>query len=330
MHCAACEILLEKELKRLSTVVSVKASTASNQIDVVYQHAKPDLDIVNQRINQHGYFLSEKPVTDDNKFISFDSQKGFGINGDNLFNFFYALVFAVLVLFIFRYLTGNAFGNFTVSQTSSFSAFFIFGVVAGLSTCAALVGGLLISLSKHWQNKYGGKVQPHVLFHAGRLVGYGLFGGLLGLIGSIIGISTIYSNSPITVVIISLVSMIIIFYGLELLGFGWAMKLLPKMPKRISHYIASDNNSRSGRFAPFLIGGLTFFLPCGFTVIAQGLALASGSIVGGALIMLFFAAGTIFPLSIISISGLSLSSKSQYSILFSYTLGLVLLFLSRS
>src|SRR3989338_7974283 len=133
MHCAACEILLEKELKRLSTVVSVKASTASNQIDVVYQHAKPDLDIVNQRINQHGYFLSEKPVTDDNKFISFDSQKGFGINGDNLFNFFYALVFAVLVLFIFRYLTGNAFGNFTVSQTSSFSAFFIFGVVAGLS-----------------------------------------------------------------------------------------------------------------------------------------------------------------------------------------------------
>ena len=90
--------------------------------------------------------------------------------------------------------------------------------------------------------------------------------------------------------------------------------------------MAKDNNSKFGRFSPFIIGSLTFFLPCGFTVIAQGLALASGSIFSGALIMLFFSLGTIFPLTFISISGLSLSGKSQYNLLFSYTLGLILLF----
>src|SRR3989338_7296200 len=119
MHCAACEILLEKELSRLSTVISVKASLYNNQLEVGYQYAKPDLDLINRRISPHGYFLSEVPVEDNNKFISYNSRTGLRINNNNLFNLIYAFVFSILILFVFRYLSGNAFGSFNISKTST-------------------------------------------------------------------------------------------------------------------------------------------------------------------------------------------------------------------
>jgi len=43
---------------------------------------------------------------------------------------------------------------------------------------------------------------------------------------------------------------------------------------------------------PLALGALTFFLPCGFTLTAQGAALLSGNAVGGGLIMFLFALGT--------------------------------------
>ena len=39
-----------------------------------------------------------------------------------------------------------------------------------------------------------------------------------------------------------------------------------------------------GKYMPIIMGALTFFLPCGFTITAQGLALASGNIIQGSLI----------------------------------------------
>ncbi|PIZ28832.1 sulfite exporter TauE/SafE family protein, partial [Candidatus Berkelbacteria bacterium CG_4_10_14_0_8_um_filter_39_42] len=39
---------------------------------------------------------------------------------------------------------------------------------------------------------------------------------------------------------------------------------------------------------PMALGALTFLLPCGFTLTAEGLALISGNSLSGALIMLAF------------------------------------------
>jgi hypothetical protein len=68
--------------------------------------------------------------------------------------------------------------------------------------------------------------------------------------------------------------------------------------KRLKDLSASRNP-----FAPFLLGALTFFLPCGFTQSMQLLALGSGSFLMGGLIMLTFALGTL-P----SLLGISLAS----------------------
>ena len=43
----------------------------------------------------------------------------------------------------------------------------MFGLIAGLSSCAALVGGIILSLSKQWLSMYGKdesfvkKAEPH-------------------------------------------------------------------------------------------------------------------------------------------------------------------------
>jgi hypothetical protein len=81
-------------------------------------------------------------------------------------------------------------------------------------------------------------------------------------------------------------------------------------PKALSHWIA-DLAENKHPLAPFALGALTFFLPCGFTQSLQLVALASGSFVNGALIMGIFAIGTLPAL--IGISVISSNAKGAFS-----------------
>jgi uncharacterized protein len=81
--------------------------------------------------------------------------------------------------------------------------------------------------------------------------------------------------------------------GLSILGFipnisrlGIRMPL--KLTSKWNKLEASEH-----QLAPFLLGGLTFFLPCGFTQSMQILALTSGSFLSGGLILAIFSLGTL-------------------------------------
>jgi len=84
--------------------------------------------------------------------------------------------------------------------------------------------------------------------------------------------------------------------------------------------------TRSGSTpAAFLLGALTFFIPCGFTQSTQLLALGAGSFLGGALIMTTFALGTLPSLIGISIvSSLARGKFLQWFFAFSGMLVVVL------
>ena len=77
---------------------------------------------------------------------------------------------------------------------------------------------------------------------------------------------------------------------------------------------------------PFLMGALTFFLPCGFTMTTQGLALISGGAVQGALIMLFFTLGTLPALLAIGLSAVKFSQKPHLANKFLKVAGILVLF----
>lgn len=81
--------------------------------------------------------------------------------------------------------------------------------------------------------------------------------------------------------------------GLNILGVLPSISNLGiKMPKKLSGSWSTLKNSNH-KAAPLLLGGLTFFLPCGFTQSMQIFAITSGSFLTGGITMFLFALGTV-------------------------------------
>jgi sulfite exporter TauE/SafE/copper chaperone CopZ len=330
MHCASCELLIEKKLLKQDNVEAVDASLANNSVRIEYSDGKkPQVDSLNEQFSDLGYeFTTKKIHSDSPPAISFSEEGKLLINPVKmqralLVLFSFALV--VVAFFAFERLSIGQYAN--VNESSSLPAFFVLGVVAGISSCAALIGGLLLSMVKQWHELYIDsdsvleRAQPHALFHGGRILGFALFGALLGLLGEAISL-----DNPIIFAILTLiVSVVMVVIALQMLGVGWAQQFQFRAPKFLTGFIADEENF-SGKIMPFALGALTFFLPCGVTLLAQTLALASGSALTGSAIMTAFSLGTFFPLLAISISGLQFNSKPHLTARFNTIAGLVILF----
>ena len=86
------------------------------------------------------------------------------------------------------------------------------------------------------------------------------------------------------------------------------------MPKAIARKVASAGKKNSGSRMPMFIGAGTVILPCGFTLVAQGVALTSGSATTGALMLMAFVLGTMIPLlgiGLLSIEGTRNAARAR-------------------
>lgn len=317
MHCASCEILIEKKLLDMQGIKSVDASTNNGQVVVKYEGDKPSPEKLSKMFKQEGYSFSE-----DNKFSSIEFSAGKRANPTLV-----AFIFAIFIIIGFLLLEKAGISGFlNVGSGSSLLAFFGFGILAGISSCAALVGGIILSMSKQWNNLYAEKagtfkkLQPHIMFNIGRVVSYFVLGGLLGVIGSKLQISL-----QVTSFLIILVSFLMIVLGMQMLGVKAFKKFKISAPKFITRGIVNESNFQ-GKYMPFIMGALTFFLPCGFTITAQGLALVSGSAIYGALIMASFALGTVPMMLFIGLSSVKFNSKPHLAERFSKVAGFLVLF----
>ena len=97
------------------------------------------------------------------------------------------------------------------------------------------------------------------------------------------------------------------------------------LPKFLTRRVADEKNF-AGEYMPFLMGAGTFFLPCGFTISAQGVALISGSFVNGALIMMAFVLGTTLPLMLIGLASTKSLTNPMLAGQFSRVAGLIVIF----
>ena len=109
-----------------------------------------------------------------------------------------------------------------------------------------------------------------------------------------------------------------------MLGVESLKKVQFKMPKFISSKIANEENFK-GKYMPFIVGALTFFLPCGFTLNAQAVALTSGSIFQSSMMMFLFALGTLPILFLISFTSVKLAQKPKLNELFSIVSGVLII-----
>jgi len=306
MHCAACEIVIEKKIQKLDIVKNVNAVFLDKK---VYFESEVDINRdeflteVNDILKHDGYKISHTKIKHRINFR--DLAIGFGISA-----VIFGIFFLLQELGIARILGG---------RSMSLALVFLIGVVASLSSCMAVVGGLVLSISSSYV-KGKDKIMPLVLFHTARIVGFFLLGGVLGLIGVALQLTPRFYF--VTSIILFIVMLIL---GINLLDvFPFFNRFQLRMPKNLSRRITGFETI-GNRFAPLLLGILTFFLPCGFTQSMQINAMTSGNFLQGSLIMLVFALGTLPVLALLSFTSLKLSLSLRSGIFFK-TAGFIVIF----
>jgi sulfite exporter TauE/SafE len=161
------------------------------------------------------------------------------------------------------------------------------------------------------------------MFNIGRVISYGVFGAVLGLLGGALRLSQNFTS-----LLVVAVSVVMAILALQMLGVRAFDHFRFALPKSVTRKIADGKSGppTGGKAGPFIAGFLTFFLPCGFTLIAQGAAVLSGGALRGGLIMAAFALGTFIPLMIIGLSSTKLLSNEKWSQGFLKVAGLLVLF----
>lgn len=297
MHCASCVLLIEEAFKELPNVGRVKASLANNRVTITGDFTGSPESVaveLTKLVKSHGYTISLEKLK---------RNAGWG-------DFIYALPIATVLVMGFLALQKTGFANFITTSDISYATAFVIGLIASVSTCLAVVGGLVLSLSAS-SAKEGGTWRTQTLFHAGRLGGFFMLGGAIGAIGSSFHLGL---NANIALGII--VALVMLILGINLLDIlHFTKKLQLTLPVWLSKYVM--RGSKHDHFlAPVLVGIGTFFLPCGFTQSVQLYALTTGSFVKGALVMSVFALGTLPVLALLSFGALNISHKPWKGVFF--------------
>jgi len=327
MHCASCEVLIEKKiLENFPQVKSVNASTTNQKVNLTFTDKKPSLAQLNQlfKSDQYQFTTHKKQPTNYPRLFHFTPKGELQINKVKLKQA--AIIIAIASIVITSFVAINRSGAaayLVVNNTSALPAFFIFGLLASVSSCAALVGGIILSLSKQWTRPGVTplvRIAPHLFFNLGRLISYTIFGALLGLIGSFFAIS-LTAAAYLTIVI----SILMLLLGLQMIDLEKFRQFQITAPKSFTRLI-TNQSSTNQHYLPFLIGALTFFLPCGFTLTMQGLAITTGSPLHGALLMLTFALGTMPSLLAIGLTSTKFIQRPHTASLFLKTAGVIVIF----
>ncbi|MFA5828443.1 MAG: sulfite exporter TauE/SafE family protein [Candidatus Shapirobacteria bacterium] len=325
MHCASCEILIEKKIIKEDSVEAVDASLSEGAVVIKHRaNSKITPEYLNKIFKEDGYCFSSIPFKK-SKRAAADGECV--VPNETTTNSYTPIVIAAAFIIGYILLSKTGFSSLiSVNGQSSLPVFFLFGLLAGISSCAALVGGIILSLSKQWLSIYSQndstlkKAEPHFLFNFGRVVGYGAFGGILGAAGNFFRLSPVFSA-----MLVIAVSLVMVLLGLQMIGVKALQRFQIRLPKSLTGKLSDESNFR-GRFGPFLMGALTFFLPCGFTITTQALALASGNPLQGALIMGIFALGTVPGLLAIGLSSVKFCSNPKSARQFSLIAGMLVLF----
>jgi sulfite exporter TauE/SafE/copper chaperone CopZ len=313
MHCASCEAIIEKKLLKLPGITAVDASIPNGTVTIAIEGDAPLPEVLTGLFPDGLYTFSEPSAA-----------------GPKLMEAIRVLGYAATVIVLFFGLSASGLlPSLAIDSSSSFGAFFLFGLIAGMSTCAALVGGLVLTLSAQWADRFDSttslpeKLRPQIMFNSGRIAAYTLTGALLGLLGGSVRLSPSFTS--IMVVAVSALMMVLAF---QMLGFSPFKTLRIALPKKLVNAAGNGVTRTGGLLRPFPSGFMTVLLPCGFTMAAEGAAMLSGNPWHGMAIMFFFVLGTMPTLLAIGLSSAELGSRPGTSRIFMKTAGMLIIFLT--
>ncbi|MDO8626133.1 MAG: sulfite exporter TauE/SafE family protein [Candidatus Magasanikbacteria bacterium] len=326
MHCKSCELLIEGEIKKIPGVSKVNVNYKTGVANIAYEEPARSADAGN----------ADQPSLQD-KLKQAVEAAGYtmGTSGPlpwiskNYKDYEYLILGAAALWVVYGLAKMLGILNYSVNSgaEAGVGIALIVGLVAGVSTCMALVGGLVLGLSarhaeRHPEATRLQKFRPHLYFNAGRILGYTILGGVIGAVGSALKPSPTFLGF-FTII----VGLVMLFLGLKLI------EIFPKLknssltlPKSLARFfgMSTDIKEYSHQSALYA-GAASFFLPCGFTQAMQLYAVSTGSLAKGALIMGLFALGT--APGLLSLGGLSSVFKGAKARVFFAAAGIAVIIL---
>jgi len=301
-HCASCKILIEDTLNEQSFVRNTRVNLKRETVEIETDSDQSPEELaqkLTEKIKSNGYKLSvEKSIKEK--------------QGNDVI--WKAIPIGLAFLALFFLLQKSGILNLGIGSQTTPTTSFIIGLIASVSSCLAIVGGLVLSLSAKVSQDNVNDTKTFLLFHVGRLVSFAILGGVLGAVGNAIGI-----NFTFTAILGILASTVMLLLGLNLLGVFAKNKIT--LPSGIFNFFRKIEHKT---LTPLIIGFATFFLPCGFTQSMQVSALGSGSFISGLFIMLAFALGT-FPMLVLLSFGSASFAHGKHAPLFFKSAGIVVI-----
>ena len=297
-HCASCKILIEDILGEQDFVGKVEVNLKKETVEIETESEKSIeeiADLLTSKIKANGYALSVEKIIKAKEDVIWK-----------------ALPIGLAFLLLFFILQKSGILNLGLGGEITPLAGFLIGLIASVSSCLAIVGGLVLSLSAKISEDNVNDTKTFLFFHFGRLFSFAILGGILGVVGNAIGI-----NFAFTAILGILASLVMLFLGLNLLGLFSRNKIT--LPAGIFNFFRKIEHKT---LTPLIIGFGTFFLPCGFTQSMQIVALSSGSFGAGAVLMFSFALGTLPMLLLLSFGSASFA-HSKHAPLFFKSAGVI-------
>src|SRR6266849_2477195 len=162
MHCANCEVLIERRFKKIAGVERVRTNHVAGKAEIVHS-GELDIKALQSAIEEDGYVVSLSQGQGNRAFDSRNTSRDYVEIGA----VFLVLVGLYVVLNELDVLPGLA-----VPNTISYGLAFVIGVVASMPTCIAVTGGLLVAVAAKY-NAVGGSLsgvqrfKPHIYFNVG-------------------------------------------------------------------------------------------------------------------------------------------------------------------
>lgn len=316
MHCKSCELLIEDELLKISNIKKVKVNYLKGRAEIFYNGSLNSGDVLHA-VEEAGYSIGK------------DERRWFSRNPKDYTELGIAAVIFILIASATSFSGWFNFDTSGLNNYSSLPIVFLIGLTAGISTCMALIGGLVLGTAARFSERHPSatalqKFKPHLYFNLGRIISFFLFGAVIGYLGSF------FKFSPTTLgILIIAVGVVMFFLGVQLVNiFPKLSGMTFTLPKQISNLlgIKSQNAKEYSHKNSMMLGAITFFLPCGFTQAMQLFAMSTGSPLSGALTMGVFAIGT--TPGLLSIGGLTSLVKGIFARVFFRFAGIVVITLA--
>ncbi len=309
MTCINCQTKIETMLLKLDGIFSAKVSWKEERAEVEFDEERISFKKICDEIERLGYTVNQGKNREE-RFIT-------------------PLFYVLLIIILFMFLQKTGVMNLLVpsslaSSKMSYALLFVTGLLTSVH-CVAMCGGINLSQSlvsarneKRQVKKNTAKITnqpsrmktflPPLLYNLGRVASYTFIGFVLGTAGFFLGGSSSDGLSiPLDLqgILKILVGLIMLLTGISLLGiFPFLRKFTPHLPLFLSGKISVVQKKNA---APFIVGFLNGFMPCGPLQAMWIVALMASHPLSGAFSMFAFGLGTV-PLmmglgSIVSILG---------------------------